>query len=277
MRRVPRRYEEELRAVARAASVSYDELLLGNLMVEIYQLNACSALALRAPLTQAGTLLLGRNLDFPHNNVLHRFTLVIDQQGEEGQRVVSIGWPGMIGVVSGMNESGLCVVNLIAEYEEHSLSGVPYAFLIRMMLEGSASVGGALTLLRGARRTTGNSLMIADAQGDAAVAETTHSAMKVRRLELDRLFATNIFRSEPEYPYPCGRYDRMVELVAAAEDAASLATVEDVQSILDEVDIPWRNIQSMVMVPERREIHLATGHVPAAPGPYRKLVLFRDP
>ena len=63
----------------------------------------------------------------------------------------------------------------------------------------------------------------------------------------------------------CVRFEHLPEL----QDAK-----ERYERILDEVDIPWRNIQSMVLLPERREIHLSTGHVPTAPGPYRKLVLW---
>ena len=268
---LPRRYLNEIRAIAHAADVGFDDLLLGNMMVEFYQTRMCSALAIRGPLTENGALLIGRNVDFPPHAILQHLTVVIDRQGVDAARLVSVGWPGGIGVVSGMNESGLVAANLIAEYEERTLTGVAYPLLLRMLLEECTDVEGALKLLGKKSRTTGNSILLADAGGEAAVAEVNHWKMKVRRIENDRLFATNLFRSDPDYPFPCGRYDHMVELVG---EAPGPLTLPDIERILDEVDIPWNNVQSMIFLPESRRILLAAGALPAAAGPFLPLGLW---
>ena len=94
---------------------------------------------------------------------------------------------------------------------------------------------------------------------------------KVRRMGNDRIFASNVFRSDPEYPFACGRYDRMIELVDAA---TAPLTTDDVSRILDEVDIPWNNVQSMIFLPETKEILLAAGELPAAGGRFAPLGLW---
>jgi len=150
----------------------------------------------------------------------------------------------------------------LAEAAGASHDGCPHVFVLRDMMEGAGSVDEALSLLRRSRRTTANSILVADA-GGAAVAETSHERMAVRRPEDHRRFATNDFRSGGEVR--CDRYDRLVELTAAAK--APLG-VKDLERLLDAVDLEGINVQSMIFLPAHRELRLAFGRVPAANGPF---------
>jgi len=257
---IPERYREEMKALAEAAGVSYDDVLLGNVMVELFQ--QCSTAVVSGRRAEGGTLLFGRNLDFPTQGVLEKYSVVIDYAPKEGRRFVAVTWPGLVGVLSGMNRDGLCVANLLAASDDSSLDGCPYMFLLRDVMEGSGTVEEALAILKKSRRTTANSIMLADAKG-AAVAETSHERMAVRQLEDDRLFATNDFRADGDVR--CDRYDALVKLTGEAK--TPLGT-KDMERILDAVDLKDINVQSMVFIPARRELLLSLGKTPAAKGPF---------
>ncbi len=257
---IPARYREEMKALADAAGVPYDDLLVGNVMVELFQ--QCSTAVVSGKRAEGGTLLFGRNLDFPPEGILEKHSVVIDYAPAEGRRFVAVTWPGLVGVLSGMNRDGLCVANLLAVSGDQSLDGCPYAFLLRDVMEGSGTVEDALAILKRSRRTTANSIMLADAKG-AAVAETTHERMAVREIEDDRLFATNDFRADGGVR--CDRYDKLAELVAGAK--APLGA-KDMERFLDEVDLGAINVQCMVFIPERRELRVSLGRIPAAKGPF---------
>lgn len=260
---IPPRYVEEMKALAEAASVPYDDVLVGNVMVELFQ--QCSTAVVRGKRAEGGTLLFGRNLDFPPEGILEKHSVVIDYEPEEGRRLVAVTWPGLVGVLSGMNRDGLSVANLLASAPDPSMDGCPYMFLLRDVLEGAGTVEEGLGVLRKSRRTTANSIMLADAKG-AAVAEATHEKLAVREIEDDRLFATNDFRADADVR--CDRYEELAELVAAAK--APLGT-KDMERLLDAVDLDDINVQSMIFVPARRELLLSIGRTPAAKGPFVSL------
>ncbi|MCK6460283.1 MAG: C45 family peptidase [Planctomycetes bacterium] len=257
---IPARYREEMRAPAEAAGVPYDDVLVGNVMVELFQ--QCSTAVVRGPRAEGGTLLFGRNLDFPPEGSLEKHSVVIEYAPTDGRRFVAVTWPGLVGVLSGMNRDGLCVANLLAVSADTSLDGCPYMFLLRDVMEGSGTVEEGLALLRESRRTTANSIMLADAKG-AAVAETSHQEMAVREIEDDRLFATNDFRADTDVR--CDRYDTLAELVAGAKAPLGVA---DMERLLDAVDLGDINVQCMVLIPARRELRVSLGRIPAAKGPF---------
>jgi predicted choloylglycine hydrolase len=260
---IPARYREEMKALAEAAGVPHDDVLVGNVMVELFQ--QCSTAVVRGARAEGGTLLFGRNLDFPPEGILEKHSVVIDYAPAEGRRFVAVTWPGLVGVLSGMNRDGVCVANLLAVSASTSMDGCPYMFLLRDVLEGSGTVEEGLAVLRKSRRTTANSIMLADAKG-AAVAETSHEKMAVREIEDDRLFATNDFRAEGGAR--CDRYDTLVELVEAAKGPFA---AKDMERLLEAVDLGDINVQCMVFVPERKELRLSLGRIPAAKGPFVSL------
>ena len=257
---IPTRYVEEMKALAEAADVPYRDVLIGNVMVELFQ--QCSTAVVRGKRTEGGTLLFGRNLDFPPEGILEKHSVVIEYEPEKGRRFVAVTWPGLVGVLSGMNRDGLCVANLLAAAPGQSLDGCPYMFLLRDVMEGAGTVEEGIALLRKSRRTTANSIMLADPK-TAAVAEATHEKLAVREIEDDRLFATNDFRADADVR--CDRYDRMVGLVDAAK--APLGT-KDIERLLDAVDLDDINVQCMIFVPARRELLVSLGRLPAAKGPF---------
>src|SRR5207253_2804759 len=93
----------------------------------------------------------------------------------------SVAWPGMIGVLSGMNEHGLTLANMEVDRNRRLPVAMPYTLLYRSVLEHCKTVEQAIAFLKSTPRQTANNLMLMDATGDRAVLEITPDAVVVRR------------------------------------------------------------------------------------------------
>ena len=69
----------------------------------------CSALMVDAGRSETGGPLLGRNLDYPSLGYIHEYSLVTVYRPRGKHAFVSIGFPGLVGCLSGMNDAGLTV------------------------------------------------------------------------------------------------------------------------------------------------------------------------
>jgi len=271
---IPEDYRRELTILAKKAGVSLDELLAVNALPDMYRDLACSSLVVLPERSVTGTMLFGRNLDFFSPRQLYRYTIVkvYDQSGKR-YRFASVGFPGFIGCLSGMNEAGLC----LAVHEVHltgdgtpmfSPHGMPYAMLLRRIMEQCATVDEAVAVLRSSPRTTLLNIVLCDRR-KASVAEITPKSVEVRYAEDGLLACTNHFRTARlRTPVLSWRYERLME--AAELSRIDLPTLE---RKLDEVNLRFLTIQSMVFDPENLTLHLARGQPPATKRPYHRVEL----
>src|SRR5262249_16510270 len=124
----------------------------------------------------------------------------------------SVGFPGILGCLSGMNDTGLClaVLETYAARDgapKFNARGTPYAMCYRRILEECTTIEEAEKLLRSMNRTTMNNLAVCDKKG-GAVFEITPKSVIVRRPQQGICPCTNHFRS-PELASStrCWRYD----------------------------------------------------------------------
>lgn len=70
---------------------------------------ACAAVSVWGDLTPDGGTITARNFDFPPAPVLYRTQMLLAYAPKEAgrKRWVTVGFPGLIGVISGMNEDGV--------------------------------------------------------------------------------------------------------------------------------------------------------------------------
>ena len=95
-----------------------------------------------------------------------------------------------------MNDRGLVAVLHNAGSKHISSDGLPYAFLVREIVQSSATVEEAQEYLKNAGRTIGNMVLIAQAHPPrAVVAEFDAESIAFRFPEDDILIATNYFRT----------------------------------------------------------------------------------
>ena len=163
---IPDHHREELEGLAEGAGLSWDEALLTQTFIDLQKLFFCSTFVGRSP---SGRLVFGRNLDFPSMGVVHRFGLVVRAHGIGRRPLVSVSWPGLLGVLSGMNDAGLTLAVMVVFFVEDVEAGVPYALLFREILEAETDLDGVERRLRAAAHTNSNNLMAAAGDREASV------------------------------------------------------------------------------------------------------------
>jgi tetratricopeptide (TPR) repeat protein len=157
----------------------------------------CSAFAARGSYTRSGTLLVGRNFDWEAGAHFDRNKVIVLCRPEEGLAFLSVSWPGMAGVVTGMNEERLyCSVNG-AHSERRSNIGQPVSLVVRQVLQYARDLPQAIAIIREAPVFVADSYLLADGEaGEAVVVEKAPGLASVRAMDGDVLIQANHFESE---------------------------------------------------------------------------------
>ena len=195
--RIPHRLQEELKGVAAGAQVGLPLVLLINVLDDLANnWPSCSALAVGEGRTSRGFYLAGRNLDYPvFVDVLVDLQTLFRITPEEGVPLVSLAWPGYVGLLTGMNQEGVALCHLTAMCRTHTLKGVPAGMRNRLALQLHTSVQEVAGSLLEAPATIGNNLLLVS-PGEAQVLELSPHLAAVRRPTKGLITATNHFQSQ---------------------------------------------------------------------------------
>jgi hypothetical protein len=187
-RHIPPPIREEIRAMARESGVPYANLLLINTLDDVLNILrrlaprsphlACSSFALFGTRSSNG-LIHGRNLDYHFRGtplddagavarlLLKEATLFIYRPSGKSA-FLSIGWPGMVGAITAMNLHRLSLANLTSYLRGTTPNGTPTAILYRRIMEEASCLREAEQILRSARRTIGNNLLVGSGREESA-------------------------------------------------------------------------------------------------------------
>ena len=139
-----------------------------------------------------GSLLLARNFDFEGGEIFDRQKLVSVVAPEGKIPYLSVGFSGMLGVVSGFNREGIGVAIQAIAGGETAASGTPMTLLLADVLRNESTFDGAVARLRAARVFVSDLILLGDARaGRFAVVEKSPSAFAVREATGASLGATN--------------------------------------------------------------------------------------
>jgi predicted choloylglycine hydrolase len=259
---------QEITGLANTSGLEPRTILLAQCFLDLTNSIACSTIALPASAAPDGVARLGRNLDFPSLNVADKLSVVMIYKPADAYQFVAIGWPGLVGVLSGMNEHGLTLANMEVNRSPRFPSAMPYPLLYRTILEKCRTVDEAIALLESTPRQTANNLMLMDATGKRAVVEIKPEAIAVRHgIENEALISTNHQRDQDSATAGrCRRYDF---LRAASAESFGQIDVEKIESMLKTAQQKNFTIQSMVFEPSRRVVYLAFGNNAASTRFYR--------
>jgi hypothetical protein len=265
---------KELDALAKEAKADRDLLLLGNTFADISKAAGCSSLIVGKERSRTGAPLFGRNLDYPTLGYLEQYSLVTVYRAKGKHAFASIGFPGMIGCLSGMNDAGLALaVHEVRKTKDGSAhldpKGIPYTLAFRRILEECGTVAEAEKLLRGMKRTTMLNLSVCDPNG-GAIFEITTKNVVVRKPEADICTCTNHFVSK-ELGAGVG-CDRLPKLDAAREAKEKIG-LDEVAKKLDGVNQGSGTLQTMVFEPATLKLHLAIGKCPSSALPLKEVDL----
>jgi len=260
-------YECELRAACAAAGLADDDrdtLYVANALLELRRMGGCSALIVDAQRTSTNGPLFGRNFDLPSTGALDRYAVLMIVRPRDKFAFASVNYPGLNGVVSGMNEHGLTVATLdVYRSRDDSLYfdalGTPLMFTFRQVLEECRTVAEAESMLRKARRTTWMNLAVCDTQG-AAVFELTPKTVSRREPERGVLPCTNHFRSaELGLGVECPRYQHLSRAFGQKN-----VSVADVHQWMHAANQGNSTLQTMVFEPRSLRLHISLGPPPAS-------------
>lgn len=208
-----------------------------------YMLVGCSSFAAWGGMSADGSLIVGRNFDFYMGDDFARNRIVTFCRPQAGYPFASIGWAGMVGVLSGMNTEGLTVTINAAKGPVPLSSATPISILAREILQHAATIGEALAIAQSRDTFVSESLLIASARdGEAAIIEKTPRKTVLYRSGGEQIICTNHYQSEEfaddkynreniamtDSPY---RFARLGELMAAN---APLAVPQAVAMLRDQ-------------------------------------------
>jgi hypothetical protein len=276
----PDDHRKELDALARGAGAERDAVLVGNTLFDLKQAFACSAVLVEGDRSATGGPLLGRNLDYPSLGYIHEYSLVTVYRPAGKHAFASVGFPGLVGCLSGMNDAGLSLA-ILEVYDvksgERSFDGkgIPYALCHRKLLEECTTIAEAKKTLEALPRTTTLNLVLADRKR-VAVFEVTPRHVVERPAERGVCCCTNHFCAEQLRTPKARDMARTFERFATLEEMRARpgkAGPDDLRKQLDAVNLGELTLQTMVFEPATLRLHLSIGKAPASQGPLRTLDL----
>lgn len=231
---------------------------IGHVMQQ-YMLVGCSSFAVWGEDSESNELIVGRNFDFFMGERFTKNKIVQFMEPNKGYKFVSISWPGMMGVLSGMNEKGLTVTINAASGALPTSSAMPISLLTRDILQYASNISEAYELAKSYQTFVSESILVASSQdGFAVIIEKTPEKIALYESGETRVVCTNHFQSslfeDDEYnkaniassdsPY---RHTRLNQLL----DQLSPIDVHDAVSILrnryglNDLDIGLSNEKSI--------------------------------
>ncbi len=270
-RNFPREYHDELEALVTSAGAERDLVIAGNTFFDLKKSFACSAILVEKDRSATGGPLLARNLDYPSLGYIHHYSLVTVYRPKGKLAFAAVGFPGLVGVLSGMNEAGLALGVLevfdIKVGEQHfDPRGVPYGLCLRRVLEQARTIDEAKKVLEGLRRTTSINVAVADAR-EVAVLEVSPKRVVKRSAARGVCVTTNHFlckELKPEKPLNIDRsFERFAKLVEVREWEGKV-DVEMLRKQLNQVHLGSLTLQTMAFEPAVLRLHLGIGRVPAS-------------
>jgi isopenicillin-N N-acyltransferase like protein len=273
---------KELEAAAKASGISRDLLIFGSTFIDIKHVGGCSTLIVESKRSAAGGLLFGRNLDwFPFGD-LYQYSLVTIFHPDGKHAFVAVGFPGMVGPPSGMNDAGLALAhNDINAAQDSSAKldplGVPTLLAMRLLLEECTSVPEAEKRMRAVRRASMALLTVCDKNQGCAFEITTKNV--IVRSPIDGICAsTNHFRTKelatvsPDSLETVENCPRYVALKSKSRDMARI-TVEDLHQIMHAASAGDWTLQTMIFEPGALRLYVALGKGPTSALPLQELDL----
>lgn len=158
----------------------------------------CTSLAVWNENTEDGDLLIGRNFDFFVGDDFAENKLVEFVQPEQGIPYMSVSWPGMIGVVSGMNKEGITVTINAGKSKIPLTAKTPISFVTREILQYARNIDEAIVIVKKRKVFVSESILVGSANDrKAVIIEVSPDNFGVYEApNSDRVFCANHFQSD---------------------------------------------------------------------------------
>jgi len=142
-----------------------------SLSFEYSPLIGCTTFTADEAHSSAGGPLLARAFDFEVDDIFDEQKAVFFVR-EDGQiPFASVAWPGLVGVVSGMNAEGVAIVVHGARAGETTTTGEPVVHALRRVLSTTRTTAEALAALAAKQPMVSHLVIVNDRHGDARAIE----------------------------------------------------------------------------------------------------------
>lgn len=232
-------YQAELYGLSKYSSDQYDFIApkylrslylhgahdIGHAMQDLAMVG-CTSLAVWNENTEDGDLLIGRNFDFYVGDDFSRNKLVEFVQPDEGIPYMSVSWPGMIGVVSGMNKEGITVTINAGKSKIPLTAKTPISLVTREILQYAKNIEEAIAIAKKRKVFVSESILVGSAADkNAVIIEVSPKNFGVYNVQNTSIvLCTNHFQSEAykddkrnqkhiEESHSEYRYERLQELL----------------------------------------------------------------
>lgn len=204
-------YQAELYGLSQYSSDQYDFIAskylrtlylhgahdIGHAMQDLAMVG-CTSLAVWNENTEDGDLLIGRNFDFYVGDEFAKNKLVEFVEPEGGIPYMSVSWPGMIGVVSGMNKEGITVTINAGKSKIPLTAKTPISLVTREILQYAKNIEEAIAIAKKRKVFVSESILVGSADDkNAVIIEVSPDNFGVYRVQnTSRVLCTNHFQSD---------------------------------------------------------------------------------
>jgi hypothetical protein len=191
---IPRQHEK-MRGIAEGAGekldliygMHYVEIMAGNPKTSYAQplVQACTMVFALGKSTADGSIIYGRNYDFPP--ILQPYQMARVEKPTDGYKTITLSQYPLAGTHIGLNEKGLSIgYNYGRSWKtdplDYSPRGVPNMLIVQEALETCKTVQEVVDLVTKIPRTNGCHLGVIDESSDACVIELTATRHAIRKV-----------------------------------------------------------------------------------------------
>jgi isopenicillin-N N-acyltransferase-like protein len=206
----------------------------------------CTTFVLSRRAAAGGHALLARAFDFEVDDVFdeHKAVFLVREDGKIP--FASVAWPGLVGVVSGMNAEGLAVVVHGGRAGELQSEGEPVVHALRRVLSKARTTAEAIAALDEGEPMVSHIAIVSDAAGHAAAVERVPGAGRYFFRLPERAVVTNHFLG-PSSEDPKNRRVR--------ERTSTVARYRRGRQLLDRIKKPAGVSDAVALLRDRRGIN----------------------
>jgi hypothetical protein len=257
------RFHSEACALAKLLGVTWRDIIFANISYDLFLASlGCSTMALPSP---SGPI-IARNMDWAPEAALARASVLCRSSRGGKLAFANAGWPGSVGVVSGLSARGFgLVINAVTSPEGANMAGYPVLLFLRTVLEDAPDFDGALKMLTTEKLAMSGMITLVGVRNEQrVVVERSPTRHALRWGEPDKpLLTTNHYRTlyPPEASCfeddtTCYRYNRMCELLSGYDASVELKLKMLLDILADSNVIQEITAQHVIMQPSTNSIRL---------------------
>ncbi len=264
---IPEKYISELKGLAAGSGLSYDVILMLNTASTTAKAYYCTSVAMKTP---EGRIIRSRSAEGTLGRMLRPVVLFI-YQPSQGYAHASVTVPGVIGVWTAMNETGLNFGDHSIYKSPNDWKGIPNEILNRKLLENANSVEKVGEILKEVPRSRPWMHMVTDAK-KARIYEYDSENIAYKDMGENGLVLTNYTHVlKIGVPYRCMRYSSASNFIRNNQHQMDIGKLVELNrnayiSRVSEYSQNYDSHSLAIFIPETLDFWIAVDPPPASRG-----------